>query len=486
MTKSLIADIKTKLFVNDSKHVVILFNRDCFFERDDVVLALQYSQVEFAKGNSLDLRVIWETEWKTSIDKKCVFLMQEEFEILEDISCETEFLSFQIKSMFRFYHWDTIKNESLATLEWLYNQPQLLPLDRIKTRDIVSEYASTVNRVDEAMNEIKHDLNMLMTKPNFNRPSEWLPDVSRLLLKSLELERWEEVSEYIENTNVLFQEYIKKKYVNIVSSTCGKDAPRIVNHILPFINKKQNEKTALLVIDGMNFWQSILLGDSLEEHFDVRIHYDCIYSWLPSITELSRQVIFKADRPSDIYIQSPQSEEKLWREFWDDRKIPRYQHFYQHSGYLTVENSVTKLAYVSTDLDEMMHASSNYYYLFGNTKRWVKEEFFLENIKQLLDSGFKIYITTDHGNIETVPYQRLEGNEKLGANNISLRHITLAEMVDKTLFEKQHVGHLLQIDESSRTYYAVSNETFTNIHKGVTHGGTHWLEVLVPFITVNK
>ncbi len=195
MTKSLIADIKTKLFVNDSKHVVILFNRDCFFERDDVVLALQYSQVEFAKGNSLDLRVIWETEWKTSIDKKCVFLMQEEFEILEDISCETEFLSFQIKSMFRFYHWDTIKNESLATLEWLYNQPQLLPLDRIKTRDIVSEYASTVNRVDEAMNEIKHDLNMLMTKPNFNRPSEWLPDVSRLLLKSLELERWEEVSE---------------------------------------------------------------------------------------------------------------------------------------------------------------------------------------------------------------------------------------------------------------------------------------------------
>ena len=224
----------------------------------------------------------------------------------------------------------------------------------------------------------------------------------------------------------------------------------------------------------------------MEEHFHVRLKYECIYSWLPSITELSRQAIFRASRPANWYIQNPQSEERLWREYWESKKLPKFQQFYQHSGSLDVENSIIKLAYVSTDLDEKMHASENFYYLYDNTKRWVDDKPFLENIKYLLDSDFKLYITTDHGNIETVPYRKLEGSDKLGANDISLRHITIPEEAEKTLFEAQYAEHFMQIDENSRTYFAIKNETFTNKNAGITHGGTHWLEVLIPFITATK
>jgi len=486
MTKKLIADIITKLFDDNRRRVVVMLNRDGFFDRDDVVTALQYAQVEFAKGNSLDLRILWETNWKNSQEKKCVFLMQEEFEIMEDIRRETEFFSFQTRSMFRFYHWDTIKNESLSKLEWLYNQRQLVPLDEIKTRDIVSDYGFTENKVDEVMQGVKIDWKQLMSRPNYNKPSEWMQAASRLMIKALEFERWHEMEDLIEGTNDFFQDFLKKRYVNVVASTCPSEAPRIVTHVLPFINKQENEKSALVVIDGMNFWQSILLGNSLEEHFHVRLKYECIYSWLPSITELSRQAIFRASSPSDLYIQSPQSEEKLWREYWESKKLPKFQQFYQHSGSLVVENSVTKLAYVSTDLDEKMHASENFYYLYDNTKRWVDDKYFLENIKQLLDLGFTLYITTDHGNIETTPYRRLDVSDKLGANNISLRHITLPEEADKALFEAQYEDHFVQIDENSKTYFTIGKETFTNKNAGVTHGGTHWLEVLVPFITVTK
>ncbi|CEA16535.1 hypothetical protein ING2E5B_1791 [Fermentimonas caenicola] len=486
MTKKLITDIINKLFGDNRKRVVVVLNRDGFLNREDVIMALQYAQINFAKGSSLDLRILWETEWKSEQEKRCVFLMVDEFEILEDIRREVEFFSFHIRSMFRFYHWDTIKNESLATLEWLYNQPQLVPLDEIRTQNIVSEYGFTVNRVDEAMLGVKQKWNELLEKPNFDKPSEWMPDVSRLLLDAIEMERWHEMEDLIENTNNAFQEFLKKKYVNIVSSTCRKDAPRIVTHVLPFINKQGNEKSALIVIDGMNYWQSILLGNSLEEHFHVRLKYECIYSWLPSITELSRQAIFRASRPANWYIQNPQSEERLWREYWESKKLPKFQQFYQHSGSLDVENSIIKLAYVSTDLDEKMHASENFYYLYDNTKRWVDDKPFLENIKYLLDSDFKLYITTDHGNIETVPYRKLEGSDKLGANDISLRHITIPEEAEKTLFEAQYAEHFMQIDENSRTYFAIKNETFTNKNAGITHGGTHWLEVLIPFITATK
>ena len=486
MSKKLITDIIDKLFGNSQKSTVVVLNRDGFLERNDVVMALEYAQVEFVKGNSLDLRIQWETEWKHNQSKKLLFLMQDEFEIMEDIQQEIEYFSFQIRSMFRFYHWDTIKNESLSALEWLYSQPQLVPLDEIKTRNIVSEYGNTVNKIDEAMQEVKLNWNNLMAKPNLNRPSDWMSEASRLLLKALEMERWHEMQGLIETTNEFFQDFLKKRYVNIMASTCGKEAPRIVSHILPFISKQENEKSALIVVDGMNYWQSILLGNSLEEHFHVRLQYECIFSWLPSITELSRQAIFKASRPSDMYAQNPQSEEKLWRQYWETKRLPSFQQFYQHSGSLAVENSVTRLAYVLTDLDEKMHASDNFYYLFDSTKRWVEDEQFLENIQLLLNLGFKIYITTDHGNIETVPYKRLAGSDKLGANNISNRHITLPEEADKALFEAEYAGHLLQIDETGRTYYAIGQEALSNKNSGVTHGGTHWLEVLIPFITVTK
>lgn len=486
MSKKLITDIIDKLFGNGRKSTVVVLNRDGFLGRDDVVMALQYAQVKFVKGNSLDLRVQWETEWKHDHSKKSLFLMQDEFEILEDIQQEIEFFSFQIRSMFRFYHWDTIKNESLSVLDWLYSQPQRVPLDEIKTRNIVSEYGYSVNRMDEAMLEVKSNWGKLMAKPNFNRPSDWMSQVSRLLLKALELERWHEMQELINATNNLFQDFLKKRYINVVSSTCSKEAPRIVNHILPFINKQENEKSALIVVDGMNYWQSIMLGNSLEEHFQVRLKYESIFSWLPSITELSRQAIFKASRPTDMYTQNPQSEEKLWRHYWETKRLPSFQQFYQHSGVLDIENSVTRLAYVLTDLDEKMHASDNFYYLFDSTKRWVEDELFLGNIQKLLNLSFKIYITTDHGNIETVPYKRLAGSDKLGANNISYRHITLPEEADKALFEAEYAGHLLQIDETGRTYYAIGQEALSNKNSGVTHGGTHWLEVLIPFITVTK
>lgn len=486
MSKKLITDIINRLFANSQRSTVVVLNRDGFLKRSDVAIALQYAQIEFVSGNSLDLRIQWETDWKHNQNKKSLFLMQEEFEIMEDIQQEVEYFSFQIRNMFRFYHWDTIKDESLSALDWLYSQSQLVPLDEIKTRNIVSEYGHSVNRTDEAMMEVKLDWKSLMAKPNFNRPSDWMSQASRLLLKSLELERWHEMQELIDDTNNLFQDFLKKRYVNVVSSTCGKEAPRIVSHILPFIRKQENEKSALIVVDGMNYWQSILLGNSLEEHFHVRIKYECVFSWLPSITELSRQAIFKASRPSDMYAQNPHSEEKLWRHYWEAKKLPSFQQFYQHSGSLAIENSVTKLAYILTDLDDKMHASDNFYYLLDSTKRWVDDDVFLQNIQHLLNLDFKVFITTDHGNIETVPYRRLAGSDKLGANNISNRHITLPEEADKALFEAEYAGHLLQIDESGRTYYAIGQEALSNKSSGVTHGGTHWLEALIPFITVTK
>lgn len=486
MAFTLIEDIIKKIFSNEEKRLVIVHNSDKFLERDDVRFQLSYASIRTYLGTSLDLRILRETELNQESDMKYLFIMKERFDILDDIMQDAEFVPFQIKSFFRFYHWDTIKNEFLSALEWLYKQHQRVPLDQINTTNIISEYYDrSEERANEVFLELKLKWNSLMAKPNFNRPSVWMPEASKLILKAIELEKWDEMTDEVDEINNQFKVFLKKKYINIVSSTCGKDAPKIVNHILPFINKQEKEKSALIVVDGMNYWQSIMLGESIEEHIGATLTYECIFSWLPSTTDLSRQAIFRGDFPQDNYPQSPQYEEKLWKQFWEFKRLPNYQQFYQHSGEITIENSVTKLAYVVTDLDDKMHASDNYYYLFDYTKRWVEEDEILQNIEYLLERGFKIYITTDHGNLETVPYKRFTASDRLGSNE-SYRHIKLPEEASRELFEREHQGHIFQIDDESRTYFAVGREAFTNKSAGVTHGGTHWLEVLIPFITITK
>ena len=136
-----------------------------------------------------------------------------------------------------------------------------------------------------------------------------------------------------------------------------------------------------------------------------------------------------------------------------------------------------------TDLDDMMHASSDYKYLLSNTKIWVEEEDIVGNIKHLIDGGYKVYITTDHGNVDASAYKKLDYRDALGAN-LSYRHITLPAEADKGIFEAEYAGHLVQVDKTSRTYYASEKEAFMNKGKCVTHGGSHWLEVLIPFITI--
>lgn len=112
--------------------------------------------------------------------------------------------------------------------------------------------------------------------------------------------------------------------------------------------------------------------------------------------------------------------------------MPAFQQYYQHSGNIAEEMSVNRLGYVVVDLDEKMHASDNYMYLYDATKRWVAEEEIVGNIRHLIDGGYKVYITTDHGNIEATAYRNLDSRDKIGASR-SLRHITLPEEADKAI-----------------------------------------------------
>ena len=479
----LIADIATKLFDISENRLVVVFDNDGFLLRQDVHYALGYaSGRSIVSGNSLDLRLLRELDLQQNIDQYFLFVATEDFIPLDDIIAEADIIRFSIARFFPRYRWTQIHDLSLSKLETVYSSPEQVNVASLRATTSVLDVVESISHSET--NEIISNWDKHSEKPNFIKPADWINKTAGLLLSAIELNCWEQMQTGIDEVNSQFQKFLKEKYINIVTSTCSSAAPRIVSHVLPFISKQYSSKSALIVVDGMNYWQSIVLGREIEHCCNVKPKYDCIYSWLPSVTELSRQAIFRGAKPVDTYPQNPQYEKRLWDEFWKKKNLPSYQRFYQHSGSIDLESAVTTVGYVADDLDEMMHSAKNYKYLYDSTKRWVEEDTLIQNIQYLIDKGFTVYITTDHGNIETKPYKRIAASDKIGAN-ISLRHVVLHSVAEKSLFEQQHEGHFMQIDNQSRTYYPVDREAF-NSEPCVTHGGTHWLEVLIPFITVNK
>ena len=478
-------EIVRQLFDHEDTRLVVVENNDDFLLREDVRWELSYLHVVVESGDSLALRILYETRFRTDGDVRFIFVTREDFKVAPDIVQVAEQKGFVASRIFKRYKWNVLKDASLPTLEWMLSQKTYTNLSEAQTSQLVRDYEQSYEANLEKIDNIEHEWRMMLPRVDFNKPSLWMYDASKLLCRALAINQWERMSDEIEGLNADFQQFLQEKYLNIVSSsTPPKDrAPRIVTQVLPFIAKQDDKKTALFVIDGMNCWQAVLLGEAIEGELGFAPKYDYLFSWLPSVTELSRQAIFRGGTPDSSYPQSPHNEEKLWKEFWNARKLPEYNKCYQYEGILEIRPDVIRQAYVTTALDKMMHSSNNHKYLYRSTKLWVEEEELLANIKSLRENGFTIFITTDHGNIETEPMKQLSSSEKVGANR-SLRHITLSEDANPEFFDKEWEGKVMRIAGQERTFYPVGHKVFSGVSTPVTHGGTHWLEVLIPFITI--
>ena len=485
MADALVQKMITRLFPHEEKQLTVVRNRDGFLSRTDVQEALQYARVNVFHGQSLDLRVVAETELDDT-GRRILFIQDDDFEVMPDIVRKAEIVSFQAKNMFQHYHWDTIKGRDYNTLKWLAAQKQIVYLTPEQTSMAVHEYGCSQARVDDEMLTLLKDWSKLARSINYHRPQKWASSLADIMLRAIELDRWHEMIEPITELNQAFQEFLKESYINVSTSTLGHQCPRVVKQILPFIASHNTSRSALIVVDGMNLWQAKLLCNHIEGNINnIDVKFEASYSWLPSTTELSRQAIFKGDYPSDSYVQNPSTEKNLWHDFWSTKHVPPVDAFYQYSGDIeSPQQHLKYLAYVTLDLDKMMHAASNYMYLYDDTKRWVEDNLLLGIVQRLLAAGFTVYITTDHGNIEPGSNVALAAHYKAGAN-WSGRHITLHESASKQIFTNEYTGRVTQVDASGRTFYPTDRDIFSR-EAHVTHGGSHWLEVIIPFITISK
>jgi hypothetical protein len=293
----------------------------------------------------------------------------------------------------------------------------------------------------------------------------------------------------IENTlNVRFQRFIDNTYGSLFSLS-GVRKPVVVSRILEHMKASPAKKKALLVIDGMNYWQWTILGKALS---DAGIGYssDASLAYIPTITAWSRQAIFRGDKPD--LSQNNSREGKLFEAYWLNHGASSYQIAFRKFSVdepLRVDSispDTTILGLVCNDLDDIMHGS-----ILGNsqlrmsTEQWIAKSRISESISALSANGFQVYITTDHGNVEATGLKNLTINDKVGALSRGKRHL---HFTNETLLEGFiHQNPDLNIGKKGLSLYLRKQEAFTNQNSRViTHGGSHIWEVIVPFITINE
>ena len=298
-------------------------------------------------------------------------------------------------------------------------------------------------------------------------------------------------SEYLKietKLNDRFQRFIENSYDKL-SPKSASLRPIVVSKILEHISLKIAKKKALLVIDGMNYWQWNILSKALLD-VGIKSSTDASLAFIPSITAWSRQAIFKGNTP-DLN-EDNSKEEKLFKSYFLNKGILNYQIAFQNFSVnkpLVIDDipaDTTILGLVCNDLDNIMHGS-----ILGNsqlkisTEHWITKSKIVDLISELKTKGFQIYITADHGNVEAIGIKNFTLKDKVGAKSRGKRHLHFTNETLLQSFIEQNSN--LNIGTKGLSLYLKKQEAFTDENNQViTHGGSHLWEVIVPFICINE
>lgn len=351
--------------------LTIVSNPDGFLAHEDVIQELKReSPTDVVVGSDIQLRVHYELNLRRNPEKSAIYILSTG-DMLPDISTKANNVRFKIAELFpNFVDKETISRQSLDILSKLYNKHIQGIVTAQRLKDLIADLTSSC-----VAEPVKDFGEAIVNLKNIDNP-DWsdvatIRRISELFIKVVDNDRYDEIAETIDNLNFEFQHYLDNTYWNSINANPYLK-PRCVNGIVSHIrdNYQPGQKVALVVVDGMAFWQYGVLRTALEDLHISPTEEDWTYSWIPSITCLSRQAIFAGKHPTIDYTQSPNNERLAWQSQWQTG-FPQY--FYDNGDEpLHISNDCKRLALVTVALDEKMHSSTSYVELLALTKIWAK------------------------------------------------------------------------------------------------------------------
>jgi len=281
--------------------------------------------------------------------------------------------------------------------------------------------------------------------------------------------------------------------------------PPVMIHHIPRamarqIGKSQQEKIALIVIDGLSLDQWVVLREVLgEQRPRLQFRENPVFGWIPTITSVSRQALFAGKLP--LYfpasINTTAKESSLWVQFWLDHGLTQTQVTYA-KGFgdgsfdeikeVLKHQQVRVAGLVVGKVDEIMHGMElGTAGMHNQVRQWALQGYMSNLIDLLHHLHFRVWLTSDHGNMEAEGLGRpTEGAvADLKGERVRVYPDQILRSKVKEKFPDTIEWPAIGLPDDYLCLLAPGRSAF--IHKGkrtVAHGGVSIEEVVVPFIQI--
>jgi hypothetical protein len=278
--------------------------------------------------------------------------------------------------------------------------------------------------------------------------------------------------------------------------------PRYMAHRLA--GKGNTAKFAVLVVDGLAMDQWAVARHEMPARKWVTEEFG-LFAWVPTLTSVSRPSIFAGDPPFffGTSLDTTRKEEQHWIRFWEDRGIRRDDAIYVCQGTLEDDDAFIARVQAKIDqprckvagvvlgtIDQMLHGIvTGTDGLHASVRHWAKRGSLWRLVDALLERGFEVVLTADHGNVEGVGM----GKPNVGAtaDERGERVHVFPNALLRANVATNYPGSILwpSIGLPDDYLALIAPPLCAFIGEGkrtVAHGGVCIEEAIVPFVTITR
>lgn len=212
------------------------------------------------------------------------------------------------------------------------------------------------------------------------------------------------------------------------------------------------------------------------------------YSFVPSITSIARQSLFSGKLP----IEHPKpfdltNEEKQFRIFWMENGFKDSEIFFAKSEEPEWPCNTKVAGIVINIVDDLMHSElQGEIGIFNGLGTWLEKGKLPVLINHMLQEGFTIYITADHGNTSAIAQGRFS-KPTLITENASRRAVIYQKFAGAEELDKFSViEYTCQYVPKGYRYFAFEAHSCYGDKdtEYISHGGMTIEEMVVPFVRI--
>ena len=470
-------DFERFILVKDFAHILSKANIDAELKACGFRL-IQYEDVE-------TFRFIFESEIKKNPEEKICVIVTKEIYIPYDVYKFFRVCELSYSVIFPRLNGFVLENEKNIDFDLLAIACDDLYRDltsEAETRDFIENTIFESQYIKVYIDQIDEKITSILSNPmDYNA---WFKIAylkakrnimsSKFGFKNVEIEK---------SISIKFSDFIMKQFGQL-SGKSYFNGPVLISKVMDYL-LMQKKKTALIVMDGMSISDWMII----EKHIDAPIDLKFMYAMVPTITSISRQSLLSGllpiehEKPFSLANEKKQFILKAEEALSAHESVTFFRGFDFDIGYKDFF-----ICTIINEIDDLVHSQlqglSGH---FDGIERMAKTKKLDRLIYKLVQEGFEVFITSDHGNKQALGIGKPKGTG-VEVETKSQRMMILKDYASKeSLKELHHLSEYPGYYLPKEYSYLVCEDEDALAYQGDTvmsHGGISVEEVIVPFIRV--